>query len=166
MAYPRKIRNYNAFVDGIGYFGIVTEGSLPEVKLKTEAHRGAGMDGPVAQDMGTEALQSSLTFAEWKPEILKMIGTRQRFVMRPAAMGEDDFVANTYIATMGGRITSNDVGNALKPGEDAPMKVMMEVDYYRLEKDGDVLFEIDVRNGKRTVGGVDQMADMRRAMGF
>ena len=163
--YPRKIRNFNAFVDGVSYFGTVQEGKLPELKLATEGYRGAGMDGPVAIDMGQEAMQSELTFAEWHPALVKNFGRRERFVLRPAAMGEADFEADTFIATLGGRITVNDIGNSLKPGEDAPMKLTMEVDYYRLEKDGEVLLEIDIEKGKRVVGGVDQLGQLRAAMG-
>jgi len=144
----------------------VTEGSLPEVKIKTEAYRGAGMDGSVAQDMGMEAMQASLTFAEWRPEIVKMMGTHQVMTLRPSARDEVDFTADTRIASLRGKMTTNDAGSSLKPGEDAPMKVMMEVDYYKLEQDGEVLWEIDVPNMKRVVGGVDQLAEMRRAMGF
>jgi phage tail tube protein FII len=32
--------------------------------------------------------------------------------------------------------------------------------------DGDVLFEIDVEAGKRIIGGVDQLAEIRAAMGI
>jgi len=42
----------------------------------------------------------------------------------------------------------------------------MEVDYYRLEKDGEELWEIDIENGVRVIGGVDQLAELRRAMGI
>lgn len=31
MAYPRTIRNYNAFVDGVSYAGRVAEAKLPEL---------------------------------------------------------------------------------------------------------------------------------------
>jgi phage tail tube protein FII len=39
MAYPKQIRNFNAFVDGVNYFGRATEGKLPDLKLmRSEEH--------------------------------------------------------------------------------------------------------------------------------
>jgi P2 family phage contractile tail tube protein len=165
MQYPRKIRNFSSFIDGVGYAGKVTEGSLPELKIKTEAHRGGGMDGSIAQDMGMEGLQAAITLAEWPPELIKMFGTRQRMTFRPASMGEDDFSAEAYVSTMGGRFTVTNFGD-LKPGGDTPLKLTLEVDYFRMVLDGDVLFEIDVEAGKRIIGGVDQLAEIRAAMGI
>ncbi|MDJ0824252.1 MAG: phage major tail tube protein [Rhodobacter sp.] len=165
MAYPRKVKNYNAFLDGVSYFGKVDEATLPVPKLSTEDHRGAGMDAPVAIDMGMEAMTASITLAEWPAEVLTKLGTRQQLVLRPAAMGETDFSADTYIATMRGRITTAHP-ETLKTGGDNPMKLDMAVDFYRLEKDGEELLEIDIENAVRTIGGVDQLADIRRAMGI
>jgi P2 family phage contractile tail tube protein len=42
----------------------------------------------------------------------------------------------------------------------------MEVRYYRLEINGEQIFEIDLVIGLRVIGGVDQLADIRRAMGL
>jgi P2 family phage contractile tail tube protein len=165
MSYPRTIRNYNCFIDGVSYMGKSTEAKLPELKLVLANHRGAGMDGTVAQDMGMEALQSEVTMSEWSPELIKMFGTNQRMTLRPAAMGQSDFTADSFVATMGGKWTVVNFAD-LKPGSDVPMKLMLEVDYYRLLKDGDELFEIDIEAGKRIIGGVDQLAGIRAAMGI
>jgi len=164
MAYPRTIRNFNAFVDGTSYFGKVLTGKLPEIKTQNSSHRGGGMDGPVSIDMGTEALSAELTFAEWLPELIKMFGTRQRFVFRAAAVGEQDFTADDHVITVGGRITIVSQGD-LEAGKDNPLKLHMEVDYYRIQKNGENLIEIDIEAGSRIVDGVDQVADQRRAMG-
>jgi P2 family phage contractile tail tube protein len=42
----------------------------------------------------------------------------------------------------------------------------MDVRYYRLEINGEQIFEIDLVNGLRVIGGKDQLADIRRAMGL
>lgn len=165
MQYPRKIRDYNAFIDGQSYGGRATEAKLPEVKLQLANHRGSGMDGSVAQDMGLEALRAELTLAEWPPELIKLIGTRRRMTLRPAARGEGDFTATSYVATLGGLWSAVNFGD-LKPGSDVPLKLVLEVDYFRLLCDGEELFEIDIQAGKRVVGGVDQLAAMRQAMGL
>ncbi|MFV1464620.1 phage major tail tube protein [Phaeobacter sp. JH57H2] len=165
IQYPRTIRNFGAFVDGRSYCGRVTEGKLPELKLQLANHRGSGMDGTVAQDMGMEALRCELTLAEWPPELVKMFGTRKRLTLRPGAMGEEDFSSDTYVATVGGLFAVTNFAD-LKPGSDVPMKLTLEADYFRLLHDGEELFEIDVRAGKRVIGGVDQLAALRASMGF
>ena len=164
MGYPRTIRNYNSFIDGISYFGRCIEAKLPALKLLTGSHRGAGMDAPIDIDLGMEGMMSELTFAEWAPELITMIGTRTRLVLRPGEMGEQDFSAVGFAATLAGRVTVVDPGN-LKGGEEAPLKLTQSVDYYRLQREGEELFEIEVENGKRVIDGVDQLADLRRAMG-
>ncbi|MCF6432599.1 phage major tail tube protein [Leisingera sp. MMG026] len=165
IQYPRTIRNFGAFIDGRSYCGRVTEGKLPELKLMLAAHRGSGMDAPVNQDMGMEALRTELTLAEWPPELIKMFGTRQRLTLRPGAMGEEDFSSDTIIATVGGRFSVTNFAD-LKPGSDAPLKLTVETDYFRMLHNGDELFEIDVRAGKRVIGGVDQLAELRASMGL
>ena len=165
MAYPRQIRNFNAFLDGISYFGRTTEAKLPDVKIKTAAHRGAGMDGTIGVDMGLEAMSADVTFAEWRRELLTKVGLTQRMVLRPAQTGEGDFTADTIIATIGGLFTMHEFGG-LKPGEASTLKLTCDVRYYRLEMNGAELYEIDLEQGRRIIGGVDQLRDIRRAMGL
>lgn len=165
MIYPRTIRDFGVFIDGTSYAGNAIMAKLPDVKIQTAAHRGAGMDGPVAIDMGLEAMTAEVTVKEWTADLLKLIGTRRRMVLRPAAMGEQDFAATAYIATLGGRWSSMAPGE-LKPGDDVPMVLGLEVDYFRLEAETDEICEIDVQAGIRKIGGVDQLADKRRAMGL
>jgi hypothetical protein len=165
MALPRTIRNFNAFVDGISYFGKATEAKLPQPKVQTEAHRGAGMEGAVGIDMGLEALSCEITFAEWDPALHKKFGRSERFVLRPAQMGEEDNEATTIIVTVSGLIATAETGD-LKPGANTTLKLVMDVRSYKLEIDGEVIHDIDLVNAKRVIGGVDQMASLRAAMGI
>lgn len=165
MALHRSIRNFNAFVDGISYFGKATEAKLPQPKIQTEAHRGAGMEGPVGIDMGLEGMTCEITFGEWDPVLKKKLGRSERFVLRPAAMGEEDDEATTIIVTVAGLITATETGD-LKPGTNSTLKLVMDVRSYKLEIDGEVVHDIDLVNAKRVIGGVDQMASLRAAMGF
>lgn len=167
MSYPRVIRNFNAFKDGESYFGKVTSGKLPDIKLKTESHRGAGMDGEYAVDMGTEALKVELTVEEYIREMITAWGTQDRLVLRPAARARSDGFdeAAAYIFTMG-ILNSGLEFDELKAGEASKMKITGELDFFKVEKDGEELIKIDIENGVRVVGGVDQLAGIRRAMGL
>ncbi len=163
--YPRTIRDFVGFVDGVGYAGKILEAKLPELKLLIANHRAGGMDAPAPQDMGMEAMQAEITSAEWTEELITLIGTRKRLVLRPAAKGQQDFSADGFIATLGGLWSSTKFAD-LKPGSDVPVTLMLEADYFRLEKNGEVLIEIDVEAYKRVINGVDQLTEIRQAMGF
>lgn len=165
MQYPRTIRNFNAYIDGRSYAGRCLEGKLPELKLQLANHRGAGMDGSTAQDMGMEAMKAEVTLAEWSPEVITLIGNRERMTFRPVAKGQKDHSADGFVCTMGGLWASTNFGD-LKPGSDSPLKLALEVDYFRMLKDGEELFEIDIQAGKRVIGGVDQLKELRHKMGF
>lgn len=164
MTLPRTIRNFNAFVDGFSYFGLASEAKLPQPKVITEAVRNSGMDGPVGLDMGTEAMSAEVTFAEHRSELIKRLGTQTRLVLRPAQVSPLGNDADTIIATIGGLVTATESGD-LKPGSNATLKLMWDVRYYRLEMNGAELVEIDLVAGIRRVGGTDQLAAIRRAMG-
>ncbi len=165
MALPRTIKNFNAFWDGVSYFGLAESAKLPAVKIQAEAHRGAGMDGPVGQDVGMEAMAAEITFSEWSSAILGKLGRQSRFVLRPAMSSATDFSARPIIATLSGLITASEPED-LKPGTVAKLKMVMDVRAYKLELDGATVFDIDLVNGKRIIGGVDQLDELRRAMGI
>lgn len=165
MAYPRFIRNFNVFIDGVSYFGRAVEGKLPDVKIATAAHRGAGMDGPVGIDMGLEGMSAEASMAEWDPVLLKKIGTEQRLVFRPAAQRDGEAEAVPIIATIGGLVTAHELPG-LKPGENSVMKLTIDVRTYRLEIGGAEVWNIDLPNARRVIGGVDQLASIRKAMGL
>lgn len=165
MAYPRKIRNFNAFLDGVTYFGLVTEGTMPDLSMVTADYRGGGMDSAIKIDMGMEPMEAELKFGEHRPELLSMFGTRQRIVLRAGAMGEDNFEADSLVYTLRGRFTRRSQ-DAFSGGNDVMMIMGIAVDQFRLEHNSQIVSDIDVEAGKRVIGGTDQLAAMRVAMGL
>lgn len=163
--YPRKIRNFNAFVDGVSYFGRVKSGKMPELSLNTVEHRAGGMDAPIMIDMGMDALEAELVFSEWSPELMRAFATRTRFVLRAGALGEDDFQSDSIVFTLGGRITKQ-AQDDFAAGEDVMLTLTMNVDTFRLEHNGDAVIDIDIEAGKRVIGGIDQLASIRASMGL
>ena len=105
------------------------------------------------------------TFTEWDPVLLRRIGTNTRVVFRPAAQGDSVENVDTIIATVSGLVTSTEVG-ALKPGQGSKLKLVWDVRSPKLEHNGVVIWDIDMVNGKRVIGGVDQLAGIRRAIGI
>ena len=165
MQYPRKIRNYNGFVDGRSYAGRVTKGELPELKLMTADHRGGGMDTSIAQDMGMEALKAKLSFAEHTPALINLLGTVIPLTLRAAAQGETATDVDAHVYTLRGRVTGLMPGT-LETGNDTPLELELGLHMFRYAVNGDDLIDIDIEAGKRVIGGIDQLASMRLAMGL
>lgn len=164
IQYPEIISNFSAFIDGISYAGRCTKAKVPQFKIQTKSHRGAGMDGGRPVDMGSEDMSTELTFADWPPAVVKLIGTEQRVTLRPAHKARDH-TAIGWIVTIG--CLWNDLSpEGLGAGEETPLKIGGEVFYFRLEREGEELLEIDIERGIRRVGNVDQLAELRRKMGY
>lgn len=162
---PRVLRNFSAFVNGSDYIGRVTEVELPDLKLKTEEHRGGGMDAPAELDMGMDALTSKVTFAEYIPDVLKAfgkLGTGQRLMFR-GALQRDQETAVPCVVEMVGGFKSSTMGS-WKAGDVATHEVEAALRYYKLEIGDEVIFEIDVDNMVRIVDGVDLLASQRAAI--
>lgn len=166
MSYPNTINDFNAHLDGISYMGKVSEATLPQLQIKTEAHRGAGMEGEVAQDMGLNAMQVSLTFAEWVFPAYELFGTQQEIVLRPFSTVARPNVNDAWIFTTFGLISASEPGG-LKSGEGSMLKVTQEVRRLKIEHQTEgVMVNIDLEKAIRIVGGVDQSKEIRKAMGL
>ena len=168
MGLPRKIKNFTLFNEGLSYLGEVDEVTLPKLTRKTEEFRGGGMNGPVAADMGLEALNMEFTVGMdvrvyRQFGISKVDGALIRFVGAWQREDSDQVTAAEVVAR--GRYTELDPGTA-KAGEDAPLKVMANLSYYKLTVDGQIEVEIDLMNFVEVVGGVDRLAEQRNALGL
>jgi hypothetical protein len=150
---PRVLKNMNLFVDGRGYAGRIDEIQLPKLTLKTEEHRAGGMDVPVEIDLGMDKLEAELTISDYDPEVYKLFGLLDlkpvQITIRGAiqAQGED---AKPVVVNLRGGWREIDAGT-WKPGDKSTLKVSVAASYYNLV---------------RKVGGVDQMAAIRTAIGL
>ncbi len=165
---PLKFKNMNLFVDGYGLAGRAKEIELPKVNPKLEEHRAGGMDAPVEYDMGLEKLEGSFTLAEYTAGVLirfgLVSGNSTAVTMRGFAEDERGNT-QTIVAQMRGRLKEQDAGS-WKPGEDAELKGSISCEYYKLTINGLPIYEIDVPNMVRKIGGVDQLAKQRAALGM
>ncbi len=164
---PKILKNFNAFVDGRGYAGRVDEITLPKLTIKTEEHRAGGMDVPVEIDMGMEKLEAELTFAEYDVELFRLFGLIDGNAVSLTLRGaiQADGEAEPIIVNLRGSFREVDAGT-WKAGDKATLKCMVAVRYYRLTINGDSVIEIDAENMIRIIGGEDQMATIRQAIGI
>ncbi|MEM7047001.1 MAG: phage major tail tube protein [Pseudomonadota bacterium] len=166
MAIPKTLRNFTAFVDGRGYAGRIEEIELPKLTLKTEEWRGGGMDAPIEIDLGMEKIETTLTFAEYDRELFKLFGladgNRVGLTLRGAVQA--DSASEAVIVTLRGLVKELDAGT-WKAGDQASLKMMVAARYYKLEIGGQTIIEIDTENMIRRIGGSDQLASQRQALG-
>ena len=165
---PNVLKNFNLFVDGRGYAGIVEELNLPKINLKLEEHRVGGMDSPIQLTQGIDKLESDFTLSEYDQLVIQEFGladgAQVPLKFRGGLDNEDGAVTPVEV-TLTGSWNDLDLGN-WKAGEKAPLKIMVAVRYYKLVIGGQDLIEIDVLNMVRSINGVDQLADMRAAIGL
>lgn len=168
IQYPRVLKNMNLFVDGRGYAGRIDEIELPKLTLKTEEHRAGGMDLPVEVDLGMEKLESTLTFADYDPDVFRLFGLLDRqdtpVTVRGAVQRQGEVPQPVVIAMLGGW-KEIDQGT-WKMGGKSTLKVAVAVSYFKLTIAGQEVLEVDARNLVRKVGGTDQMAGIRDALGM
>lgn len=169
MAAPnQKLKNFVAFVDGRGLAGQVSEFTPPVLTLKTEEIRAGGMDAPEEVVMGMEALTCEFIMESYNPDVLSLFGMVEGGVVPVTLRGALEDVDGSVEAieyNMRGKIKSIDPGT-WKPGENTQITVGMSLTYFRHRQAGRVITEIDVPGMVRIVGGTDQLANQRRALGI
>jgi P2 family phage contractile tail tube protein len=168
MGLPRKLKNFAVFVDGNNYMGEVPEVTLPTLKRKTEEYRGGGMNGPVTQDFGQEAMEMQLKGAGWISGLMRQwgAGTHDAVLLRFAgAVQADDTEAVQAVEIVGrGRLIEMDPGNA-KAGEGTERTYKFALSYFKQTVDGEVELEIDLVNMIEMVHGEDRLSATRAALG-
>lgn len=167
---PRKLKNFNLFIDGVGFAGRVPEMTLPKLSRKMEELRAGGMNAPLDIDMGMEKMTADFTLAEFSRDVLTQFGIADNagvnLRFRGAALADDDSSAVDAIEiTLRGRWVEIDRGTA-KPGDNTDMKVNVTLAYYKETVNDEELFEIDILNMKEVVGGEDRLAAQRDALGI
>lgn len=166
MSVKDVLKNFNLFVDGRGYAGQIDEYVPPVLTLQTEDYRPGGLDSTVPIEMGLEKLETSFSLISYDIDVLTLWGIEQGnevpFVARGALQSHDGTV-KTIVHTMRGKIKQLDRGT-WKAGQIIPLKVMMDLTYYKEEHSDEVIHEIDVQNMVRTINGVDALAEIRGAL--
>lgn len=168
MALPSKLKNFNLFNDGNNYLGKVSEITLPKLTRKVEEWRGGGMDTGVEVDMGGEIITLEWTAGGLLQTALAQFGaaTADANALRFAGayQRDDDGGVDAVEVIVRGRHKEIDLGNA-KPGDTTAHKFTTTCSYYRLDINGSTVIEIDALAMVFNVGGVDRLAEQRRALG-
>ncbi|MXY16384.1 MAG: phage major tail tube protein [Acidobacteria bacterium] len=162
------LRNFAGFVDGRGYAGQFASVTLPKLTIATRDYRAGGMDGATRIDIGLEPMEAMLESNGLDVDLLRTWGVGSEEVPWTFRGSVQDGVhgeVRPVVAEMRGWCSEEDFGD-WKAGEEAPVKLKLEVQFYKLTVDGDVVHEIDVENMVRIVNGTDQLEGQRQALGI
>lgn len=171
MGLPAKLKHLNIFNEGRSYVGEAESFNRPSLARKMESFRGAGMSGAAKVDHGLEddGLQMKWVIGGYDSQVIKQMGVANaggvllRFV--GSVQRDDTGQVGAVEIVVRGRHSEIDSGE-YKTGEDSNKTITTEAIYYKETLDGEVLCEIDVLNGIENFGGVDRMAEHRRAIGI
>jgi P2 family phage contractile tail tube protein len=161
---PKVIKNFNGFIDGVGQAGKITQIVLPTLTLKTEEHKGGGMDAPVEIDMGMEAMTCTMTHSEYGPDIASAFGLiegRDAPIVARGSQEKGAAVTPVIFTMRGGAKTLP--GGTFSDGK-TELEIEYALTYARLVVGGTEIFEVDVENMIRRINGVDQLAARRAAL--
>jgi P2 family phage contractile tail tube protein len=154
----------------VGYAGKVQKVTLPKLTRKMEEYQAGGLDAPIEIDMGMEKIIiDELILAEMVDDVITSFGTSKidgvSVRLTGSIKAEDQEEEIPVKVTMQGRWSEIDMGSfeSGKPGE---MKLKAALVYYKLEKDGKELIEIDLLNGVSKVNGKDLLAKRRANLGL
>lgn len=171
MAMPRKLKNMNMFNDANSYQGLSKTVTLPDLTRKLEMWRGAGMDGAVGADMG---MGDDGLKIEWTVGGLDLISIRQHGITEAGGVAlrwagayqQDDTGVVTKVEVVArGRHETYSFGDG-EAGEDTEHTITTVCTYYKLVVDGVEEIDIDILGMVLKVGGVDRLAEQRKAIGL
>lgn len=164
---PRVLKNFILYVDGTSYAGRADEVVLPKLTLKTEDHMAGGLDTPIEIDMGTEKLNLEFSLSEFNPDLLGFWGMTQggyKTVTLRGSLENETWIERLLVQGYG-RVREVDTGT-LKAQEKSSCKFVMNLIYYKLTIGSKRVIEIDVINGRRVVGGYDQLLLRKANLGI
>lgn len=162
---PRFIlRNCMLYANGTDYLGQIEDMTPPVPAIVTEDMRNAGMVKPREIHMGYEKLEFGFKMPTVDPEMLKLFGLKpgseNPFMITGWTVSEDGS-EHSAVMIVRGFMKKADLGS-WKPGEKSDTDYEVAVHYYKLEINGEPIYEMDDFNV--SIGGVSQTAGMRAAL--
>ncbi len=167
MGLPAMLKNFNVFAEGNSWLGLVSEVSLPEIKVKTEEWRGGGMPGPIDIPMGFEKLELEIKLGGLVVGAMRQFGRIgvSGAMLRYAGAYQEDVgggVLAAELVTRGLQVAYNP-GSA-KTATATEQTVKSTLSYLKWTVNGRTEIELDMLNNIAIFDGVDLMADIRSAL--
>jgi hypothetical protein len=161
---PKTLKGFNILVDGIGYAGRCSKLKLPELSVKGEEHRGAGMDFARKLDMGMEPMECTFTMTEFSDEIRKLVGklngsnTQLTFY---GTLNDDESPESTPVEAKIRCAIHKEAPTEWESGNKTEDEYTCDCKFYQLLVGGEEVYYVDNDNFIRRIGGEDQLQNMR-----
>lgn len=162
----RDLLKYHSTFIASKHIGSVKEYTPPVPSVATEEYRTGAMDAPITVDMGLEALEFEIKLGAYEKEAYSKVGTlAETEVSVRGAIERIDGTTIAVVHTITARLKVGNRGN-WAAGSLPEGSITGAVSYFKEEIDGEVVTEIDIPNMIRIVNGVDQMEEVRNALGL
>ncbi|MES0108405.1 phage major tail tube protein [Mesorhizobium sp. M0013] len=162
---PRQLKAFNLYFDGNSFAGRVDSITPPTLTLTSEEHRAGGMDGPKKLEMGMEAMTATLIISDFDPALISLFGVDNVPLVARGAVQAQGKAAEPVVLNMRGMLMALELAE-WKPGSKSLKTLTYELDYFRYRQAEVEFMEIDIINMVRRIGGVDQLAAQRTAIGL
>lgn len=160
-----KLKNFNLFLDGVGFAGEAESVTPPALTIATEEFRAGGMDAPVSIGMGMEALELSFSISNLASEARKSFGKPDLPLTLRGALEDLDGTIRPVVINARGQVTGLE-DPEFKAGENVSTSYTAKLTYYKFTQSDKVIHEIDIPNMIRIIDGVDQLKEQRNAIGI
>ena len=166
---PKILKDFAVFIDGKRYAGQISEIELPKITVKKEDYRVGYTSVPIT--MGLEPLECSITMVEQVKDTFLMFGILNNaagnlITFKGYQEGEGGLLNNDEIEVqMRGVFTDYDPGT-IKRGEMPAYKIKVSLHQYIYRINKMPLITIDPYTNTFMVGGVDQLAASKKALGI
>ena len=162
--------NLEVYEDSVNLLGVANV-TLPSIEFMTATVTGAGMMGTMDVPFMSmvNSMKMSLKFLTMTQAATRLIAPKKHQL--DIRVAEEHWkVEEAEVGTWADKFVVICQPISMSPGQVAPFSAAdvsgeFEVYYYVAYRDGKQLWEIDKRNMKCVIDGVDYMADIRKALG-
>lgn len=159
------IKYHSVFMTGV-HIGSVKEYTPPVPTEALEDYRAGAMDAPIKVGVGMEALEAQIKLGAYEKEAYNKVGTFAPVEVEVrGAIERIDGTTVSIVHTLTAKLTVGDRGSWTAGGLPEGT-ISMAISYFKEEVDGEEIVEIDIPNMIRRINGVDQMEEIRNALGL
>jgi len=169
---PDKLANFKVYLEGKTDLLGMADLTLPNIEHLTETIKGAGLLGEFETlTLGhTKSMKTTLTWRTVTNDQMTLSSLISHKLDIRGAFQEFDrtkgqMVTRSVKVLIQGNVPGNDLGK-LEVGATSGGSTTLEVLYIKVDIDGKNKLEIDKLNFIYSVNGVDQLKDMRKALGM
>ncbi|MCD8173802.1 MAG: phage major tail tube protein [Alistipes sp.] len=171
MAQIAKVCNANAYVNNVNTHGLAVEFTLPDITPLMADHDVLGMFGSIELANGLDKMEAAAKWSYPSNDLLVAfadVHTSVEIMLRSnKAVYEDGTKTDDVPIVANIRGTSKGLpGGTFKAKENTELDTTFAVNYFKLEVDGQELYEVDIMNNIYKVDGVDKLAALRENLGI